>query len=193
MPERFFKKKDRQEAGEVAFELGRQLAALSHGSRRRLDLGEELAEAAATLFDLGNDPSSARQLRYVARLVRERGVEHVTRALAALRAGDDERAQRRLAARDAIATQGDPAIEAWLASHPGGDRQRLRALARRVTAAAETARAAPLRALLDALAEMERVPAAAEPSSAAPDDSGDASSAAGEPGGPGTPDSEAPA
>lgn len=112
-----------------------------------LDDEPELAEALELARRLKRGGAKARQIRFVGRLLRDVDQAPLTAALDRAEAGHRIDTGVLHAAerwRDRIATEGDSAVEAFVAEHPSVDRQQLRQLARQ--AAKDAAKGRPPKA-----------------------------------------------
>ncbi len=150
MPPRFERKKERQAAGEAGRALTLELVQLSARLLDRLELSPELREALRDAQRLEHDGALARQLRYVAKLLRDEGVEPVTarlRTLTEAQGGGAAAPRPWVAWREHLVAGGDAAVEALLELRPTLDRQQLRSLVRRVRSAKPEAQEAARRAL----------------------------------------------
>lgn len=133
-------------AAKVREALALRIAAVPKGTRRRLPLSEHVAEAVEELVRQPPAPSRRRQLLVVKRLLADEDLEAIEAALSG-RSEAHDRAQIVDRWRDRVVAEGDAVLEDFLEAH-GGDRQRLRQLARH---ARKRGDAKAIRALRDAL------------------------------------------
>ncbi len=124
-PDRGAERAETQKLGDLA----NRLAALDKGELARLPLGEDLAHEIEVLAKIGITRARPRQVRRVAQYIRDVGADTILGALdgdspADIRAAELERWRRR------ILSEGDAAIQDFLDTHEGADRQELRGLVR---------------------------------------------------------------
>lgn len=134
----------------AVFALAEALVALPDAELARMPLDADLVDEVRRTRAVSQQIARKRQVQFLAKQMRRLDDE----ALAPLRAAlaHDRTQMRRAAAdlhhverwRDRLLAEGDEAIGEWLALHPAGDRQQLRALVRQ--AKAEADRAKPPRA-----------------------------------------------
>ncbi|HKJ07753.1 MAG TPA: ribosome biogenesis factor YjgA [Gammaproteobacteria bacterium] len=113
--------------------LGEQLVALPAAQLEALDLPEPLREAVGFARTMDARGARKRQIKFIARLLRETDAEPIRAALEALHRQDRQQAQRfqRLEAlRERLLTDGDEALAEFLRAHPHADHQHLRRLVR---------------------------------------------------------------
>jgi ribosome-associated protein len=141
--------RDRRELT-AANRWGRPLCALSEAQLRAAPLPEEIREAARLGRELAAGPSKGyrardRQYDLIDKLVRsleDPEIEAIDQFLAAPSDGREQLARWA----DRLISEGDAALQEWMAEHPASDRQQLRNLARQARSKPESREA-----LLDAL------------------------------------------
>ena len=109
--------------------LALRLASLTLGERTRLPLDDQLLEELALLASLGPQSAHRRQLLRVQGLLRVADLAAIEAGLAG-EVQDDARLWSTERWRSRIIAGGDAELEAYVAEHPGADRQHLRSLAR---------------------------------------------------------------
>lgn len=118
---------------EALQELGEELVRLSPARLSALELPEVLREAVVAARNITAHGGRRRQLQYIGRLMRDVDAEAIRLALQATdrpRGQPEPTPQPALAWRDRLVAGGDSALNELLQEYPGGDRQRLRQLAR---------------------------------------------------------------
>ncbi len=123
----------RRERADRLYKLGEQILALPQEERILLPLETQLQDAMQKVVGMRLDSGRRRQLRYIAKLLRETDTEALEQLM-------EERAQRVKAGRtafqaleawrDRLIQEGDEAVEQFIEAH-GGDRKKLRQLWRR--------------------------------------------------------------
>ncbi|ANB17743.1 ribosome biogenesis factor YjgA [Dokdonella koreensis] len=135
----------RREALDV-LKLATALAALSDAQLDRLPLPEDVRGEVERTRATPSHGARKRQTQYLAKHLR-RLDEEALEAIRRLLDHDRQSAHRETALlhqleawRDRLVAEGDPALDALLERHPGGDRQQLRALIRQARLEAERAK-----------------------------------------------------
>lgn len=147
-------------------DLGEELMALTPEQLARLDLPPELLEAVRIGQGITAHGGLRRQRKFIGKLLRHLDPEPIRAGLEAFKnvsAGAVRLQHRCERWRDRMLAAGDPAVNEFLAEHPGADRQKLRQLVRdgrREREAAQPPRAARLlfRYLKETLAGDETEP-----------------------------------
>ena len=136
-------KTQRKRESEALQDLGVKLLELPPEHLVRLDLPANLSEAIRIGQSITSHGASRRQRKYIGKLLRGLDVEPIRAGLAALK-GEGVEAVRRLHVlerwRDRMITEGDDAVNDFVAGHPEADRQKLRQLVRDVQKERELAR-----------------------------------------------------
>ena len=111
-------------------EIGEQLVNLSDAHLKTIPLDEELGDAVALARRINRKKDGfRRQLQFIGKLMRSRDLAPIETALAKLQHQHNEHNalfHKLEKARDAIADQGDSAIEPLLSDYPQLERQKLR-------------------------------------------------------------------
>ena len=141
------------------FALGETLVALSPARLAKLPVPESLLPHIEDTRRMTSHGARKRQLGFLAKQMRREDDEVLDAIRDALEAGgeaarkDTALLHRAEAARDALLDGGDEALAAFLESHPGADRQRLRQLVRNTLD--ERARDKPPRAFRELFRELK--------------------------------------
>ena len=114
-------------------ELGAKLVGLSDRQRRRMPMGEALAQAVDEARRIQSFSARKRQIKFIGRLLRNENVEPLIQALRDVEnegRSHAEKERRITRWRDRLLEEGDTALSDLLAQYPELDRQHLRQLIR---------------------------------------------------------------
>ncbi|MGA7799812.1 MAG: ribosome biogenesis factor YjgA [Gammaproteobacteria bacterium] len=126
-------KSQRKRDAQALHALGERLVALPPAQLESLGLPESVREAVRFARTMDARGARKRQLKFIARLLRETDASPILSALDALHRQDRKEAarfQRLEALREQLLSEGDSALAEFLESHPHADHQRLRQLVR---------------------------------------------------------------
>lgn len=125
------------------FKLAENLVALSDAQLARIPLDDDMLAEVRRARAIHQQIARKRQTQFLAKCLRRLDADVIDSVRAVLD-GDRQLAHREAAAlhqleawRDRLIAEGDPALDAWMALHPGSDRQHLRTLIRQARSEAE--------------------------------------------------------
>jgi ribosome-associated protein len=126
-------KSQRKRDAHALQQLGAALLELSEREWAALALPEDLVAALDEAKHIASHGARKRQLKFIGKLMRDVDPEPIRDYFEQLRLNARRQAQRQHELedwRDRMVADGDSAVEAYMAEHPGADRQQLRQLVR---------------------------------------------------------------
>ncbi|WP_447553211.1 ribosome biogenesis factor YjgA [Vreelandella sp. EE22] len=113
--------------------LGETLIAMKPAERARFPLSDDMLAAIDETARIRSHEGRRRHMQYVGKLIRKEDLVAIQAVFDAIEQEKEQRdhAFHRLEKwRDRLVNEGDPAVDAFLAEHPGADRQVVRQLVR---------------------------------------------------------------